>query len=41
MDTPHQERDAKLLPVAGIIIVAYLVILTSGYFIGNMIYQIP
>ncbi len=37
----NQEREAKLLPVTGAIVLCYLVLLTAGYFIGNLIYQIP
>ena len=36
-----QQRDAKLLPVAGWICLCYFCILSASYFIGNMIYQIP
>lgn len=34
----HRE---KLAPVVATIVGLYVVILTSSYFIGNMIYQIP
>ena len=38
MIIPHQERDARLLPVVGCILVGYLVILSSSYFIGNYLF---
>ena len=33
--------NSHLLRVVGTIFVLYVVILTTGYFVGNMIYQIP
>lgn len=36
-----QEPRERLGPVAGAIFGLYLVIITVGYFVGNMIYQIP
>ncbi len=35
-----KERE-KLLPVALMAFTGYVVIMTFGYFVGNMIYQIP
>ena len=37
----NQEREAKLLPVVGGIVVCYVFIVIASYFIGNFIYQIP
>jgi len=36
----HAERE-KLVPVIGTIFALYVTILTTAYFVGNMIYQIP
>ena len=33
--------NKHLIRVVGTIFALYLVILTTGYFLGNMIYQIP
>jgi hypothetical protein len=38
MNVPHQERDARLLPVVGCILVCYVVILGGSYFIGNYVF---
>lgn len=40
-DSGEQAPRERLGPVAGAIIVLYVVIMTGGYFLGNMIYQIP
>lgn len=39
--TEHNIERAHLLPVAGAIAGIYLAIITVGYFVGNMIHQIP
>ena len=38
MSIHEQERDAKLLPVAGVIFACYVVIMVSSYFIGNYLF---
>jgi hypothetical protein len=35
MSAHEQDRHDKLLPVVGVIIVCYVVIMASSYFIGN------
>ena len=35
-----QERE-KLLPVVGVLCGLYVTIMTMGYFVGNLIHQIP
>lgn len=37
----NSAERAHLLPVVGMIAAAYLTIITVGYFVGNMIHQIP
>lgn len=37
----NSAERSHLLPVVGMIAAAYLTIMTVGYFVGNMIYQIP
>lgn len=41
MAVEHQEREARLLPVVGCIALCSIFLVTCGYFIGNLIYQIP
>lgn len=38
MHIPQQEREAKLLPVVGVIVGLYVLILGGSYFIGNYIF---
>jgi len=38
MNIPDQEREAKLLPVVTGIVIGYVVILGSSYFIGNYLF---
>jgi len=34
----HQEREAKLLPVIGVILLCGAVIITGSYFVGNFLF---
>lgn len=34
----HQEREAKLLPVIGVILLCCVGIITGSYFIGNFLF---
>ena len=38
MDEHEQVRDAKLLPVVGVILGCYVVIMLGSYFIGNYVF---
>ena len=38
MSTHHQEREARLLPVAATIVGLYVVIMLSSYLIGTYIF---
>lgn len=38
MSMPEQEREAKLLPVVGVIAICAAVILVVSYFIGNYLF---
>ena len=38
MNAQHQEREAKLLPVAGAIVGLYVVIMLSSYLIGTYVF---
>jgi hypothetical protein len=38
MAVHEQNREAKLLPVMGVILVCTVVILVSSYFIGNYVF---
>ncbi len=39
MSMHEQKRDANLMPVAGVILACYVVIMGSAYFIGNLFFQ--
>lgn len=37
-DEYHQEREARLLPVVGAILLCGFLMITMGYFVGNYLF---